>query len=50
MSLETHDKGWTITIGFYPGILFGLRTYEEEEFTTWVFYLPFVDFALEIDK
>jgi len=25
MSLETHDKGWTITVGFYPGILFGLE-------------------------
>jgi hypothetical protein len=43
-------KGWAISIGFYPGILIGMRSYEEKEFTTHVFYLPFIDLAIEIDK
>ena len=41
-------KNWTLSIGFYPGICLGLRTYEEPEQTSYVFYIPFVDFALEI--
>jgi len=41
-------KNWTISVGFYPGILLGLRTYEETEQTSYVFYIPFVDVALEI--
>jgi hypothetical protein len=44
------DKYWSISVGLYPGILFGFRTYEEPTFSTHVFYLPFVDFALEIDN
>lgn len=44
------EKGWSISIGLYPGILFGFRTYEEKDFSTHVFYLPFMDFALEIDN
>ena len=43
-------KGWILSVGLYPGILFGIRTYEEPEFNTHVLYLPFVDIALEIDK
>jgi hypothetical protein len=53
MSKDTEDKGgreWEISIGFYPGILFGSRVYEEPEYDTWVFYLPFVDIALIIEK
>ncbi len=38
-------KGWTIELGFYPGVLFGLRSYYEEEQTTHVLYIPFVDLA-----
>ena len=45
-----NDRYWSITIGLYPGILFGFRTYEEKEFNTHVLYLPFVDIALEIDN
>jgi hypothetical protein len=45
-----NDRYWSITIGFYPGILFGFRTYEEKEFNTHVLYLPFIDIALEIDN
>ena len=42
------EKEWTISIGFYPGILFGFRSYEEVEQTTHVLYIPFVDLALEV--
>ena len=44
------EKYWSITVGFYPGILFGFRTYEEKDFSTHVLYLPFIDIALEIDN
>ena len=39
---------WSLSLGFYPGILFGLRAYEEEKQLTYVLYLPFVDVAFEI--
>lgn len=47
---DKEDKGWELSIGLYPGILFGSRVYEEPEYDTWVFYLPFVDVALIIEK
>lgn len=47
---QNEERYWSITIGLYPGILFGFRTYQEKDFSTHVFYLPFVDFALEIDN
>ena len=54
MSKSTKDKGakpnWALSFGFYPGILFGIRTYEESTQTAYVFYLPFVDVAYEIYK
>ena len=39
---------WSLSIGFYPGILFGCRAYEEKDRLTYVFYIPFVDVALEL--
>jgi hypothetical protein len=39
---------WSLSIGFYPGILFGSRAYEEKDTLTYVFYIPFIDVALEI--
>jgi hypothetical protein len=54
MSKNTEDKGnnptWAVSIGFYPGVLFGMRSYEEENQTAHVFYLPFIDLAIEIYK
>ena len=38
----------TLSIGFYPGLLFGARAYEEKDRLTYVFYIPFVDIALEL--
>lgn len=39
--------GWEISIGTYPGILFGIRTYETETGSQHVFYLPLVDICFE---
>jgi hypothetical protein len=53
MSKNTEGKegrNWEISIGLYPGILFGSRVYEEAEYSTWVLYLPFVDVALTIEN
>lgn len=54
MPNNTEDKeskpNWSLSIGFYPGILFGMRTYEEDTQTAYVFYLPFVDLAIEVYK
>ena len=47
---QNEERYWSITVGLYPGILFGFRTYQEKDFSTHVFYLPFIDFALEIDN
>ena len=41
-------KNWTLSVGFYPGIVLGMRTYEEPDQTAYVFYIPFVDVSLEI--
>ena len=49
--MENKDlKGWSISLGLYPGILFGFRSYEQETFNTHVIYIPFIDIAIEIDK
>ena len=47
---KENKVAWTIEVGFYPGVLLGIRTYEEPEHTTHVLYIPFVDIALEIYK
>lgn len=53
MSKKAEDKVnkiWSLSIGTYPGVVVGMRTYYEEQQTTHVLYLPFVDLALEIYK
>ena len=42
--------GWEISLGFYPVILFGIRTYKYNETNTidHVLYLPLVDLCLTI--
>ena len=39
---------WEFSIGFYPGVLMGMRTYKERNKDNHVFYLPFVDFCVTI--
>ena len=41
---------WAISLGFYPGVIFGVRSYRTEELTTHVFYVPFIDVAVQIFK
>ena len=50
--MDNEDKkvAWSIEIGFYPGMLIGVRTYPEPDQTTHVLYLPFVDLALTVFK
>jgi len=43
-------KNWELSIGFYQGVLFGVRTYESEEHNTHVLYFLFIDFALIVEK
>jgi len=42
------DRNWEITVGFYPGIMIGARSYAHEDSTQHVIYLPFVDLCFEI--
>jgi|6_EtaG_2_1085325.scaffolds.fasta_scaffold26903_4 hypothetical protein len=46
-------KGYELSIGFYPGLLIGMRSYaipEEPNRVDHVFYLPLVDLCLTIYK
>jgi len=45
---ENKIKGFSVEIGFYPGILLGARTYEEAEQTAYVLYIPFIDLAITV--
>ena len=47
---DKEDKYWSIEIGLYPGILFGVRTYVEKDYSTHVLYLPFIDIAFIFEK
>ena len=49
MSNNTKGKGdnWSMALGLYPGLLFGVRTYEGPIWSQVVFYLPFIDLAIE---
>ena len=39
-------RNWELSIGFYPGLLLGFRSYNEVKKSNHVLYLPFVDFCL----
>ena len=41
---------WEFSMGFYPGVLIGMRTYRERNRNNHVVYLPFVDFCLTTFK
>ena len=41
---------WEFSVGFYPGILLGFRSYTERNKNNHVMYIPFVDFCLTIFK
>jgi hypothetical protein len=48
--MSKQKKQWSLSIGTYPGVLLGARTYDEDNQTTHVLYLPFIDIALEVYK
>ena len=39
-----------LSVGLYPGILIGIRSYEQEDVVQHVLYLPFIDIAFEFVK
>lgn len=39
---------YELSLGLYPGILVGTRSYEFEESTMYVLYIPFVQLMLEV--
>tara|TARA_R100001463_G_scaffold77748_1_gene131941 strand:- start:188 stop:325 length:138 start_codon:yes stop_codon:yes gene_type:complete len=43
-------KDWELSIGTYPGIMLGFRTYKEVERTNHVLYIPFVDVCLTLKQ
>ncbi len=43
-------KGWELSIGLYPGVLLGIRSYLNADYDEHVVYLPFIDICLIIDK
>ena len=42
------NEGWAISIGFYPGVLIGIRSYYSDDMTSHVLYIPFFDIAFQI--
>ena len=54
------ERYWEFSFGFYPGILIGFRTYQEESPVEWggdpalmrehnqVFYVPFLDICYKL--
>tara|TARA_R110000744_G_scaffold113225_1_gene212194 strand:+ start:2667 stop:2804 length:138 start_codon:yes stop_codon:yes gene_type:complete len=41
-------KNKELSFGFYPGILFGFRTYQNDTTTNHVLYIPFIDLCLTV--
>ena len=41
-------KDWELSIGTYPGIVIGIRTYKQLSRTDHVLYLPLLDLCLTI--
>ena len=41
---------WNLSLGFFPGLLLGVRSYVEEYRTNHVVYLLFIDICLTIHK
>jgi len=50
MTKNKNNTNWEIHIGFYPGILIGIRSYRMGGYDDHVLYLPLVDFCLTIYK
>ena len=44
------NKNWELSFGYYPAILLGFRSYEEESKTNHVLYIPFIDVCFTLYK
>ena len=44
------NNAWELTLGVFPGLLFGIRSYEydHEEYIDHVLYLGFIDICITI--
>ena len=44
--------GWEISLGFYPGVLLGFRSYSDtgNGVENHVLYIPFIDVCLTIER
>ena len=40
--------GWEISLGLYPGVLLGFRSYMEQSIENHVLYIPFIDICLTL--
>ena len=43
-------NNWELSFGVFPGILFGMRTYQEDDKNNHELYLGFVDVCLTVFK
>ena len=43
-------REWELSVGFYPGIIIGFRTYVQKDRNNHVLYLPFIDICLTVLK
>jgi len=50
MKEDKNKSAWSLELGFYPGFLIGIRSYEMEDSNIHVLYLPIIDVALTIYK
>lgn len=50
MKEEESKTAWSIELGLYPGVLFGIRSYTQDDSVIHVLYIPFMDVALTIYK
>lgn len=41
-------RNWQLEIGLYPGILLGVRSYEQDSFREHVLYIPFIELILTV--
>ena len=48
MKKDENKSAWSIELGFYPGFLIGIRSYDMDDCRIHVLYLPLIDIALTI--
>lgn len=41
---------WELSLGLYPGIVMGIRSYDNDDSTDHVLYIPFIELCLTIYK